>query len=325
MCDIERFSTRCMPPQDRLRAWGRDAWASIGGLEVHTLTQGEIFEGDIGTRVLGPLRLSRVSVGRHRAERTPLLVRTDDRGLLQAVFPLDGSSYIRQCDREAILRPGLWCVCDTSAPYRSVICAPAEFLVAIVPRSRLAADKLDPTRHILRPRATTCGVDRLLLDALVSAMDKMGAIASQSAAELGACLVEMMRVALLEEAHSRGSTTSRGALLERIDAFVRQHLRDPELSIDMIAASLRCTKRYLHKVFSERGETLSPYIRRMRLERCAADLANPELAGRSITELSYKWGFSDSAYFSRMFKIRFGVPPRTFRGLPIKRALRSAA
>lgn len=325
MCNVERFSTRGMAPQDRLRAWGREAWASIGGLEAHALTQGDVFEGDISTRLLGPLRLCRVRVGRHRAERTPQLVRTDDRGLLQAVFPLEGSSYIRQRDRQAILRPGLWCLCDTSTPYRSVTCAPAEFLVAIVPRSGLAAGSLDPARHVLRPRATACGVDRLLLDALVSAVDRIGAIAPQSAAELGACLVEMMRIALLEEAHGRGSTTSRETLLERIDAFVRQHLRDPELSIDMIAASLRCTKRYLHKVFSSRGETLSQYIRRLRLERCAADLANPELVGQSITELSYRWGFSDSAYFSRMFKLRFGVPPRTYRDLPIERALRPAA
>jgi AraC-like DNA-binding protein len=151
-------------------------------------------------------------------------------------------------------------------------------------------------------------------------MDKMGVIAPHAAAELGACLVELMRVALFEEAHIHGPTTSREVLLERIDTFVRRQLCNPELSIDMIAANFRCTKRNLHKVFSARGETLSYYIRRLRLERCAADLANPELAGQSITELSYRWGFSDSAHFSRIFKDRFGVPPRTYRDLPIERA-----
>lgn len=123
----------------------------------------------------------------------------------------------------------------------------------------------------------------------------------------------------------RGSVTSRDTLLERIDGFVRRHLHDPDLSIDMIAANLRCTKRYLHKVFSARDETLSPYIRRLRLERCAADLTNPELAGRSITELSYRWGFSDSAYFSRKFKSRYGMPPRVYRDLPAERSLCPAA
>jgi len=114
-------------------------------------------------------------------------------------------------------------------------------------------------------------------------------------------------------------------MLERIDAFVRQHLRDPDLSIDRIAADLRCTKRYLHKIFRGRGETLSQYIRGLRLERCAADLSNPELAGHSITELSYRWGFSDSAHFSRTFKTRFGVPPRSYRTPPAARPLLSAA
>ncbi|MCC7464171.1 MAG: helix-turn-helix domain-containing protein [Gammaproteobacteria bacterium] len=325
MCDIERFSTRGLAPQEGLRAWGRDAWASIGGLEVHALTPGDVFAGDIRTRVLGPLRLCHVRVERHRAERTSQLVRTDDRGLLQAVFPLRGSSYFRQRDRQAILRPGLWCLCDTSTPYRSITCAPADFLVAIVPRSRLAAAGLDPAHHLLCPRATAGGVDRLLLDALVSAVDRIGTIPSRSAAELGACLVEMMRIVLLEAAHERGATTSRDTLVDRIDAFIRQHLRDPQLSIGMIATALRCTKRYLHKAFSNRSETLSQYIQRLRLERCADDLANPELLGQSITELSYRWGFSDSAYFSRSFKLRFGVPPRTYRDVPNQRVLRPAA
>ncbi len=325
MYSSERFSTRGMAPHERMRAWGRDAWASIGGLEIHALTPGEDFEADLSSRPLGPLRLCRVSVGRHRSERTPQLVRANDRDLLQAVFPLEGSSHIRQRDREAILRPGSWCLCDTSIPYRAIVCARAQFLVALIPRSRLASGGIDPARHLVRPRTTLSGVDRLLLDSLLSAMDRTGTIAAQSAAELGACLAEMLRIALLEEAYDPVGKTMRETLLERIDAFVRQHLRDPDLSIDMMAADLRCTKRYLHKIFSKRGETLSQYIRRLRLERCAADLADPELAGQSITELSYRWGFSDSAHFSRMFKSRFGVPPRSYRTPTAPRPLLSAA
>ncbi len=271
---------------------------------------------DPTSRLLGPLRLCRVSVDRHHTNPTALFARAGDHGLLQAVFPLRGSSAIRQGRREAILRPGLWCLCDASTQHRADIGAPAEFLVAVVPQARLTTGRLDAARHVLRPRSTASGVDRLLLDALLSAMDRMGAIAPHAAAELGACLVEMMRVALFGEAQSRSLATPREALVERIATFVRQHLRNPELSIAMIAANLRCTKRNLHKVFGDRGETLSHYILRQRLERCAADLANPELTGQSITELSYRWGFSNSAYFSRTFKERFGVPPRSYRDLP---------
>jgi len=267
-------------------------------------------------RLLGPLRLCRISVDRHHTNPAALFARAGDHELLQAVFPLRGFSAIRQGYREAILRPGSWCLCDASTQHRADIGAPAEFLVAIVPQSRLTTGRLDAARHVLRLRTTDCGVDRLLFDALLSAMDRMGVIAPHAAAELGACLVEMMRVALFGQAQARGLVTPREALLERIDTFVRQHLRNPELSIDLIAANLRCTKRNLHKVFTDRGESLSHSILRQRLERCAADLANPELAGQSITELSYRWGFSNSAYFSRTFKERFGVPPRSYRGVP---------
>lgn len=325
MCRLESFTTRSMAPQDRLQAWGRSAWASVGGLEVYTLTPGEIFEGEVTSGLLGPLRLCRIRVGRHRIERTAELIRSDDRDLLQVVFPLAGSIYFRQRDTQVILGPGQWCIYDTSAPYRAVTCARAELLIALVPRTRLAAPSIDPSCHVLQPRSTHCGASQVLFRSLISALDVMSAIATQSAEELGACLVEIMRIALLEKASGCGSIAPGETPRERIESFVRTHLRDPDLSIEKIAANLRCTKRYLHKVFSKRGETLSQYIWSLRLECCAADLTNPRCADKSITELSYDWGFSDSAHFSRMFKIRFGVPPRTYRAMRTERSLSPAA
>ncbi|MDB5447906.1 MAG: helix-turn-helix protein, partial [Phenylobacterium sp.] len=36
----------------------------------------------------------------------------------------------------------------------------------------------------------------------------------------------------------------------------------------------------------------------------------------SISEICYRWGFSDPAYFSRTFRDQFGVSPREFRKNP---------
>jgi AraC-like DNA-binding protein len=42
-----------------------------------------------------------------------------------------------------------------------------------------------------------------------------------------------------------------------------------------------------------------------------------DLAGlcisESITSIAYKWGFTDSAHFSRSFKKQFEVSPKDFR------------
>jgi len=43
------------------------------------------------------------------------------------------------------------------------------------------------------------------------------------------------------------------AMSIRAQAFIREHLRDPDLSIDQISAALGCTKRYLHMLFRTRA------------------------------------------------------------------------
>jgi AraC-like DNA-binding protein len=100
---------------------------------------------------------------------------------------------------------------------------------------------------------------------------------------------------------------------ERVKAFVRQRLRDSSLSIDDIAQTFNCTKRYLHKVFSEDERSLNQYIWELRLDRCSQDLASAELLDCSITRIAYLWGFRSPTHFSRVFRQRFGVSPSAYR------------
>jgi len=99
----------------------------------------------------------------------------------------------------------------------------------------------------------------------------------------------------------------------RIQSFIQRNLADPELSIQRIATHMQCTKRYLHKVFSDEGQTLCHYIWAQRLERCRAELMRPEMAAKSITQIAFSCGFSNGAHFSRAFRARFGKPPRDYR------------
>jgi len=79
------------------------------------------------------------------------------------------------------------------------------------------------------------------------------------------------------------------AMYVRAQFFIREHLRDPDLSIDQISAALSCTKRYLHMLFSDRGTTISDYIRHARLQHCRQELEAQ--AGKSITDVAFSWAF----------------------------------
>ncbi|MEG6654285.1 helix-turn-helix domain-containing protein, partial [Pseudomonas aeruginosa] len=88
---------------------------------------------------------------------------------------------------------------------------------------------------------------------------------------------------------------------------------EPRLSPDMLAGRLRISVRQLYRLFEEQGDSVCRYILRQRLSRSAADLGNPRLRGESITSIAFKWGFSDSAHFSRAFKKQFEVSPKDYR------------
>jgi AraC family transcriptional regulator, positive regulator of tynA and feaB len=97
------------------------------------------------------------------------------------------------------------------------------------------------------------------------------------------------------------------AMYVRAQAFISEHLRDPDLSIDQISSALGCTKRYLHMLFSERGMTVSDHIWRERLLHCRQELEAH--AGKTITDVAFSWGFSSSSHFSRVFRKCFGIVP----------------
>jgi transcriptional regulator GlxA family with amidase domain len=81
----------------------------------------------------------------------------------------------------------------------------------------------------------------------------------------------------------------------------------------MICNATGMSARTIQKTFL-RHAGLSPtaFISERRLERAAALLERNE--GRNITEVAFEVGFSDSAFFSRCFRRRFGVAPSRWPG-----------
>jgi AraC-like DNA-binding protein len=70
--------------------------------------------------------------------------------------------------------------------------------------------------------------------------------------------------------------------------------------------------RSLHLLFADTGTTVSRWIRDRRLKICYRELSR---AGHkdTVTNVAFRWGFNDSAHFSRTFKEAFGVTPSSIR------------
>jgi AraC family transcriptional regulator, positive regulator of tynA and feaB len=131
-----------------------------------------------------------------------------------------------------------------------------------------------------------------------------------AAGRLGDVLVELIGVAVSGERETiRQSETT---TMLRARTLIRRQLGEADLSPAEVAKELRISVRTLHKLFEHSEQSFAECVRRERLERCAADLRNT-CDKRTISEIAFRWGFSDSSHFSRVFKLTFGRSPRAFR------------
>jgi AraC-like DNA-binding protein len=154
---------------------------------------------------------------------------------------------------------------------------------------------------------------RMCLELGRSCLSEPGPMTPSVADAVGESLVELAKLAIIEQLCDKRTESVRETDRARIQSYIQRNLVDPDLSIERIADRMQCTKRYLHKVFSDEGQTLNQYIWAQRLERCRTQLCRAELAGKSITEIAFSCGFSNAAHFSRSFRARFGQPPRAYR------------
>jgi AraC-like DNA-binding protein len=103
------------------------------------------------------------------------------------------------------------------------------------------------------------------------------------------------------------------ALLARVMSYIREHLGDPELSPETVAAAHHISVSYLHRLFASRDLTVAATIRTQRLDRARRELTDPQLASIPIHRIATRWGFRDHATFTRAFRTRYGIPPRVLR------------
>ncbi len=97
----------------------------------------------------------------------------------------------------------------------------------------------------------------------------------------------------------------------RCQWLVRNNLHDPDLSVETLAAELRCSPGHLSKLFHrETGERLIEYLTRIRLANAVDAIRHTPL---SVKEVATACGFNDPNYFTRVFRKATGRSPVQYR------------
>ena len=100
------------------------------------------------------------------------------------------------------------------------------------------------------------------------------------------------------------------SLIAARDFIEKGYARD--LSVREIATAAGISESLLYRLFrSEEGMTPSEYLRSVRIRHAKELLL--EGGGMRIAEIAERVGFSDAAYFCKVFRADTGITPRAFR------------
>jgi AraC-like DNA-binding protein len=269
------------------------------------------FSGTLDFAHVGPMRIGRFATDRRCELRHPVAVTLDAPSYLMVAVQLRGRSVYVQHGRTMQLEPGSWGACDVPQPCLSVHQEGVEQLHFLIPREliRMAID----VRSFFGRSFGESPVSTLMCQTIRSLFEQLPSLDPRRAEELADVAQRLFHIAAMERIEQPRPLSMHEEMRDRICGYIEDSLRDPRLTLDLIAHDLNCTKRYLHMVFAGQEQTLSEYIWARRLERSRADLENPALRERPITEIAMSWGFNNLSHFSRAFRDRFGMSPRAAR------------
>lgn len=98
--------------------------------------------------------------------------------------------------------------------------------------------------------------------------------------------------------------------LSRVRDYVYNHL-DEDLDLSQLADIACLSPYHWHRVYHACcGETLAATVKRLRLQRAAADLAQTPLG---VKQIARRAGYHDLQSFTRIFKSVYGMPPAQYR------------
>jgi AraC family transcriptional activator of tynA and feaB len=290
--------------RDRVALWS-DALTNVcGPLETDPL--GASLDATMTFGPIGRLQIGHIAASQHRIGLTPELARTERHPVAKVIVQTVGESVYEQRGERVTLGPGDGLVYDVSQPHAITSTETTEHFVVIVPHDLVAGRGVRLDRLSAQRFSARAGVGRLVADLIHSTFGELATIAPACEDDLAASLLSLMFLPLPSE-----SAHASEALRHRIEGYIRDQIRDPDLSIDKIASALRCSKRYLHMAFAASDRSIADHIWTTRLDGCRADLGRR--CDQTISEIAFAWGFSSSAHFSRAFRKRFGVTPTEFR------------
>ena len=297
--------------RDRLAYWNDAVSDAYVSLTCDTPTADVV--GDIRIDSLATLELSQVTATAQRVQRTPSLIASTAEDYFLVSIQTKGVGHIVQDERVAVLQPGDFALYDSTRPYELLFSGDFQQYVLMLPgptlRSQLCAT------HELTARGVhgASGAGHLMIQMIRTLAADIAVLEPAAAAAVAQSVEHIVVAGLSSLAGQETPEPSAAARRAEVKAAAMARLRDPGLTVAALAAQLHTSVSTLHRAFAGEPASIAEWIWARRLDAVRADLCDPALRHRTISDLAFAWGFSDASHFSRAFRARFGATARQVR------------
>ncbi len=306
----DRWSSIGLNPVEAFQQWQSWACSTLASLDIE-IPDSDGFSARWENHSVGPLQLVSLAASPERLVNVGRREGGDPDSVYQLVYCGSGSITTEVGSERFRLGPGDFTLLDTAQAFQMRMEA-HEAIVLLMPGPWLERWLPSPARSLGRAYSASSrwGLPLgSLLSAAATGIDQAVLPRSVIADQLGSCL------ALAVGRQPAAATRHRGKLAQRLLRLIEERHADPGLDPGEIARALGISTRYLHALLAESGTTFSAALNKVRLTRACELLGDPRLDGLQVGEISWRCGYLDPSYFTRVFRQRFGACPREWRKL----------
>lgn len=307
-------TTEALPPRERFEYW-RDAMSRQPvSFRLERAGEGQ-FHCEMEAKSVDRLAMVSAQSANGAAHRTKTEVANSPTALYCVNIHLSGLARVRVGDTMTPLAPGDIFFADTLREFTFGGEGPFGCLSVLVPREWI--DSRFPRSDLIHGSiARQDNVPAQLLSGyLRNGFGLAEGLTGEAASLFVAHTVDLLVGAFGGTKPDGPDATAamREALFVRACRIIEVKCGDPCLAPGPIASEMGISKRLLHLIFAERGDTVMKNVLAARVSRAAKLLAALESRHRSITEIAFACGFNDSAHFSRAFGERMHMTASEWR------------
>lgn len=307
------YSTYILPYIERADYWKEVINNAYFPLELN-FRNPQDFQGKLSQWELGRIGVSRLSSSATCFKRMQHQI-DDSESYFLITIPENQKVEFTQANHTVVCKPGSFILERSDLPYEFSFNKDNALWVIRIPLSLLRSKIREPDRFLYMEFDKQQGIGAVFYSFMQSVIQEYPFANESEQAILSNQLVDLLVLSLQNDDRVLMSREAglRSVHLRNIESFVRENIRDPELSPDLISNACNISTRYLHTLFKGSNQTISQWIKELRLQSALSDIkANTSYT--TLAEIAYRCGFKDQAQFCRLFKARFDCTPKKMRG-----------